>query len=81
MHHVREEKLPFVGSSYEFVGAEQGDTGVSVFLFYETSLSSKLARFTASRRLAICRWCNSTSTSALGSFKRTCDWCEHLSGI
>jgi len=34
MHHVREEKLPFVGSSYEFVGAEQGDTGVSVFLFY-----------------------------------------------
>lgn len=34
MHYVREEKLPFVGSSYEFVGAEQGDTGVSVFLFY-----------------------------------------------
>src|SRR5260370_11715346 len=34
MHHVRQENLPFVGSSYEFVGAEQGDTGVSVFLFY-----------------------------------------------
>jgi len=34
MHHVRQENLPFVGSSYEFVGAEQGDTGVSVFVFY-----------------------------------------------
>ena len=34
MHHVRQENLPFVGSSYEFVGTEQGDTGVSVFLFY-----------------------------------------------
>jgi len=34
IHHVRQENLPFVGSSYEFVGAEQGDTGVSVFLFY-----------------------------------------------
>jgi len=33
MHHVRQEKLPFVGSSFEFVGAEQGDTQVSVFLF------------------------------------------------
>ena len=34
MHHVRQENLPFVGSSYEFVGAEHDDTGVSVFLFY-----------------------------------------------
>jgi quercetin dioxygenase-like cupin family protein len=34
MHHVRQENLPFVGSSYQFVGAEQGDTAVSVFLFY-----------------------------------------------
>jgi hypothetical protein len=34
MHHVRQENLPFVGSSYEFVGAEQGDTDVSVFLFH-----------------------------------------------
>jgi quercetin dioxygenase-like cupin family protein len=33
MHHVRQENLPFVGSSHEFVGAEQGDTSVSVFLF------------------------------------------------
>jgi quercetin dioxygenase-like cupin family protein len=33
MHHVRQEKLPFVGSSFEFVGAEQADTGVSVFLY------------------------------------------------
>ncbi|HYR83770.1 MAG TPA: cupin domain-containing protein, partial [Terriglobia bacterium] len=34
MHHVRQENLPFVGSSYQFVGAEQGDTAVAVFLFY-----------------------------------------------
>ena len=34
MHHVRQENLPFVGSSHEFVGAEQGDTTVSVFLFH-----------------------------------------------
>jgi hypothetical protein len=33
MPHVRQENLPFVGSSYWFVGAEQGDTNVSVFLF------------------------------------------------
>ena len=33
MYHVRQENLPFVGSSHEFVGAEQGNTGVSVFLF------------------------------------------------
>ena len=33
MYHVRQENLPFVGSSHEFVGAEQGNTSVSVFLF------------------------------------------------
>jgi len=37
MHHVRQENLPFVGSSHEFVGAEQGDTSVSVFLFHGKS--------------------------------------------
>ena len=34
MHHVRQENLHFVGSSHEFVGAEQGDANVSVFLFH-----------------------------------------------
>lgn len=34
MHHVRQEDLPFVGSSHQFVGAEQGETSVSVFLFH-----------------------------------------------
>jgi quercetin dioxygenase-like cupin family protein len=34
MHHVRQGNLPFVGSWHEFVGAEQGDTSVSVFLFH-----------------------------------------------
>lgn len=32
MYHVRQEELPFVGSSHEFVGAERGDVNVSVFL-------------------------------------------------
>ncbi len=32
MHVVRKEDLPFVGSSYEFVGAEQGDVAISMFI-------------------------------------------------
>jgi len=32
MHAIRKEELPFVGSSYQFVGAEQADVGVSVYL-------------------------------------------------
>ena len=32
MYHVRQENLPFVGSSHEFVGAEHGDVNVSVVL-------------------------------------------------
>ena len=32
MYRVRQEELPFVGSSHQFVGAERGDVGVSVFL-------------------------------------------------
>lgn len=34
MHHVRQEDLPFVGSSHQFVGADQGDTNISVFLLH-----------------------------------------------
>ena len=34
MHHVRQEDLPFAGSTHQFVGAHQGDTGVSVYLFH-----------------------------------------------
>jgi quercetin dioxygenase-like cupin family protein len=32
MYRVRQEELPFVGSSHQFVGAERGDVGISVFL-------------------------------------------------
>jgi quercetin dioxygenase-like cupin family protein len=32
MHLVRQSMLPFVGMSYEFVGKEQGATGISFFL-------------------------------------------------
>ena len=33
MHRVRQQDLPFVGSSHNFVGADHGDVGISVFLF------------------------------------------------
>ena len=33
MHRTRQEDLPFVGSSHQFVGADNGDVSVSVFLF------------------------------------------------
>lgn len=32
MHRTRQHALPFVGSSHQFVGADQGDVNVSVFL-------------------------------------------------
>jgi quercetin dioxygenase-like cupin family protein len=32
MYRVREQDLPFQGSSYQFVGADHGDVNVSVFL-------------------------------------------------
>ena len=32
MHRVRQEDLPFSGSSHQFVGADQGDVGISAFL-------------------------------------------------
>jgi len=33
MYKVRQEDLPYRGSSHHFVGANQGDVNVSVFLF------------------------------------------------
>ena len=32
MHRVHQQDLPFVGSSHQFVGADQGDVNISVFL-------------------------------------------------
>jgi len=32
MHRVRQQDLPFAGMSHRFVGADQGDVGISVFL-------------------------------------------------
>ncbi|HEX6643510.1 MAG TPA: hypothetical protein VF037_02475 [Gemmatimonadales bacterium] len=32
MHRIRQEDLPFLGSSHHFVGADQGDVGISAFL-------------------------------------------------
>ena len=34
MHRVRREDLPFVGSSHQFVGADQGGVGISAFLLH-----------------------------------------------
>ena len=33
MHRIRKEDLPLRGSAYNFVGADQGDVGISAFLF------------------------------------------------
>jgi quercetin dioxygenase-like cupin family protein len=33
MYRVRHQDLPFLGSSHNFVGADNGDVNVSVFLF------------------------------------------------
>lgn len=33
MYRIRQEELPFRGSSHHFVGARNGDVNVSVFLF------------------------------------------------
>jgi quercetin dioxygenase-like cupin family protein len=32
MYRVRQEDLPFQGSSHQFVGADHGDVGISAFL-------------------------------------------------
>ena len=34
MHRIRQEDLPFVWMSHEFVGADQGDVGISVYLLH-----------------------------------------------
>jgi len=33
MYRTRQERLPFVGSSHQFVGADNGGVDISVFLF------------------------------------------------
>jgi hypothetical protein len=33
VYRTRQQDLPFKGSSYNFVGADNGDTGISVFLY------------------------------------------------
>ena len=34
MRRIRQEDLPFVGSSHQFVGADHADVNISVFLFH-----------------------------------------------
>ena len=33
MYRIKQADLPFIGSSHNFVGADHGDVGISVFLF------------------------------------------------
>jgi quercetin dioxygenase-like cupin family protein len=32
MHAVRQDQLPFVGMSHQFIGADNGDVGISAYL-------------------------------------------------
>jgi quercetin dioxygenase-like cupin family protein len=32
MYRIRQSELPFLGSSHQFVGADNGDVGISVYL-------------------------------------------------
>jgi hypothetical protein len=32
MYRIRQEELPFIGSSHNFVGADNGDVNISAFL-------------------------------------------------
>jgi quercetin dioxygenase-like cupin family protein len=34
MYRIRQDELPLRGSSHNFVGADHGDVGISVFLFH-----------------------------------------------
>jgi len=33
MRRIRQNELPFAGSSHRFVGGDEGDTGISIFFF------------------------------------------------
>ena len=33
MYRIKQADLPFIGSSHNFVGADHGDVGISVYLF------------------------------------------------
>ena len=60
MHHVTQKELPFVGSSHQFVGAEQGNTDVSVFLFHgkpgsgQGRIAILMTRFSSSVKAGEC---------------------------
>jgi hypothetical protein len=50
MYHIRQRDLPFRGSSYNFVGADNGDVNVSVFLFHGQPGAGPGAASTSVRR-------------------------------
>ena len=60
MHHIRQENLPFVGSSYEFVGADQAETSVSVFFIRGNPARVRV-------RIGILMMKSSSSVKAVGS--------------
>ena len=57
MHRVRQQDLPFKGSSHQFVGADQGDVKISVFLLRVPSpagdpvpIAIRMMRFSSSEK-------------------------------
>ena len=62
MHRTRHQDLPFAGSSHRFVGADHGDTNVSVFLFNgkpgaaQDHTATPTTRFSSSRAATACGW-------------------------
>ena len=47
MYHVRQENLPFVGSSHEFIGAEQGNTRTGLINPYPARQAASIVALAA----------------------------------
>ena len=60
MHHVRQGDLPFVGSSHEFIGAEQGILVFRYFFFMGSRgrgrgrIGIPMTRFSSSAKAVEC---------------------------
>lgn len=78
MYRVREQDLPFQGSSYQFVGAKNGGVNLSAFLLrappgrgpgpHRHPTTGRSTAFAASGRRP---WSSWTCISVRGSSKRT----------
>ena len=68
MHRVRQQDLPFQGSSHQFVGAEQGDVNVSVFLLMRSPAEVRdpivipMTKYSSYGRGAVSGWSTARSS-------------------